>query len=411
MPNKLQETLQIIKQPSFGPFLLTRFCLIFALFAQSTIISYFVYEITGNALSLGLLGLSEVIPAFLVSLPAGLLADKYNKTRILKICLWSYLAINIISIIILNYNTQLGVNTTVYLLYAITFLSGCARAFLAPCTFSLLPLIVPKSNYTKAISWSTTAWYSGSILGPLFAGFFLTLASPINTLFVISFFIIIALLAAFFIQVKEAARTPSTQKSWELLKEGFDFVFKTPLILSCLALDLFAVLFGGAESLLPIFSKDILHCGSVGYGFLRSAHGLGSILLTIVLIYLPLHKNAGKKLFASVALFGICIIVFALSKNIYLSFLLLFIGGMADCVSVVIRHNVLQINTPQEMKGRVASINTIFISSSNELGAFESGLAAQIMGTIPSVIFGGSITILVVIIIAFLSKPLRNYEQ
>jgi MFS family permease len=188
------------------------------------------------------------------------------------------------------------------------------------------------------------------------------------------------------------------------LAEGFRFVFGSQIILAVLSLDLFAVLFGGAEALLPVFSKEILQVGEVGYGWLRSAHGIGSLSLLFILAYLPLKTHVGYKLFASVAGFGLCILLFGLSVNFYFSFVVLFFAGLFDGVSVVIRHSILQLKTPEELKGRVSSINMMFISSSNELGAFESGLAARLLGTAPSVVFGGIMTLLVVVI-TFLKAP------
>jgi MFS family permease len=408
--NKLQETLALIRQGEFGRFITLRFCLIFALYLQSTVISYHLYELTGSPLALGLLGLAEVIPAFLVSLPAGVFVDRNDKQKVFKWCIIAYTILALVFMSIIFYEEQLSISLVEKLLYVGTFIGGSIRSFVAPASFSLLPMLVAKEDYTKAISWSTTAWYLGSILGPLVGGALLIWCTVGQTLCIGFLFLIIALTAIWNIGAKPATPNATSKNAWQELQEGLKFVFSTELILACLGLDLFAVLFGGAESLLPVFSKDILHVGSLGFGVLRSAHGLGSILLTIILIYLPLQKAAGKKMLGSVALFGLCVIGLALSKNIYLSFVLLFIGGIADGVSVVIRHSVLQLNTPQEMKGRVASINSIFISSSNELGAFESGLAAKYMGTIPSVIFGGVMTLFVVALVAIKSNRLRDLD-
>jgi MFS family permease len=403
--------MSMLLQKEFSMYMILRFIVIFSLYAQATALSYHIYTITHNVLNIGYIGLAEIIPAFLFSLHAGHIADKSNKQKMYLTVVVGYLIVAIgIGFLSSTFNNS-SLSVTLIGLYCLIFLNGAGRAFLAPVSFSILSMVTPIGKDAQAITWSTTAWYLGSILGPL-AGSALLAVAGMQAVSVMSIFcLIIAVICAANISSKPATVSAKKEDVWTSVTQGLRFVFGNQLILACLSLDLFAVLFGGAEALLPVFSNDILHISAIGFGWLRSAHGLGSILLTAILTMLPLHHAAGKKLLWSVAGFGFCMICFALSTNFYVSFLFLFIGGMADCVSVVIRQSVLQKNTPQELKGRVASVNMLFISSSNELGTVESSIAAKYFGTIPSVLIGGIITFIVVIITAWKAPKLRDLEK
>lgn len=405
------KTIRLLKQKEFSLYISTRFIVIFSLFMQSTVLSYMMYTITKDPFSLGLIGLAEVIPAFGFAFFAGYLVDKAEKRTVYMLCILFYLLNAILTIYITStfFQHQMGMKTVEWMIYLVMFISGCIRAFLAPASFSLLPLLVAREDISQAVTWSSTSWMLGSVLGPLAGGLLMASIGVHYTIIIAACCMGIASLSILFVKRKPVAYT----KDIGLIKglsQGFRFVFRSEIILAVLSLDLFAVLFGGAEALLPVFSKEILEVGEVGYGWLRSAHGIGSICLLFLLAYLPLKTNIGYKLFASVAGFGLCILLFGISGNVYLSFGLLFFGGMFDGVSVVIRHSILQLKTPEELKGRVSSINMMFISSSNELGAFESGLAARMLGTVPSVVFGGIMTILVVLVTYFAAPNLKKIK-
>lgn len=406
-----RKTLYLLKEKDFARYIFTRFIVIFSLFIQSTVLGYLMYSLTKNPLHLGLIGLAELIPAFGFAFFAGYFVDRREKRTMYMLCILFYLINTLLMIIITSayFQQNVSIKYIEWSIYVVMFISGCVRAFLAPASFSLLPLLVSRERIAQAVTWSSTSWMLGSVLGPL-AGGMLMAWMGVQAAIVCSF---VCLMAAFSMIWLVAKRPVTYMEDIGLIKglaQGFKFVFKTEVILAVLSLDLFAVLFGGAESLLPVFAKDILNVGEVGYGWLRSAHGIGSLFLLILLTYLPLKTNVGYKLFASVAGFGLCILLFGISSNFYISFTLLFCAGLLDGVSVVIRHSILQLKTPEELKGRVSSINMMFISSSNELGAFESGLAARLMGTVPSVVFGGMMTILVVVVTFFAAPKLRHIK-
>lgn len=402
-------TLKVLLQKEFSLFIATRFILIFSLFLQNTVVSYKLYSLTKNPLSLGLVGLFEVIPAFACAFFAGYVVDRKEKRSVYLLCILGYIlnAILFLYITSTSFTHQYSVSAMERFIYMGMFISGFIRAFLAPSSFSLLPLLVKKEDIPFAITWSSTSWMLGSVLGPLVGGILL---AHYGISISIAFALVLLCLSSFFIL---AIKRKPIQDSKDIgiikgLAQGFRFVFRNQLILAVLSLDLFAVLFGGAEALLPVVSTDILQVGEVGYGWLRSAHGIGAIFLLLVLTYIPLKNHVGKKLFLCVGLFGLCILFFGLSTSFLLSFFLLFFAGLFDGVSVVIRHSILQMKTPEHLKGRVSSINMMFISSSNELGAFESGFTARYLGTVPAIVLGGFMTIAVVISTYFLAPQLKN---
>jgi MFS family permease len=404
-----RNTLRVLKHTEFKRFILTRFSLIFSLFLQTTVLSYLMYSITADPLSLGLLGLAEVIPAFGLAFIAGYWVDRNEKRRIYGACVSLYLVNALLSVILVfaYFKGFISGAYTAYGIYLLQFFSGCIRAFLAPASFSLLPLLIDKENIPEAVTWSSTSWLLGSVLGPLAGGLLMASIGHTQAIGIAVAGMVLALYALMGIGPKPVHHQNDVP-IWEGLSQGFRFVFRSQIILAVLSLDLFAVLFGGAEALLPVFSKEIFQVGETGFGWLRSAHGIGSILLLFILAYLPLKTNVGHKLLACVAGFGFSIIAFALSPNAYVAFFCLLMAGLFDGVSVVIRHSILQMNTPDELKGRVSSINMLFISSSNELGAFESGFAARYLGTIPSVVFGGIMTLLVVLITYIKAPALKR---
>ena len=403
--------LHLLRNKEFSAFILIRFLLISALFMQSTALSYQMYQLTGNPLNLGLIGLAELIPALSLSVFAGYLADRMEKRTLYFYCVLAYIFCGALTLWISSeqFTRNFGLWLTEWSIYGVMFLNGTIRAFLAPASFSLLPQLIEREKIPQAITWSSTSWLLGSVCGPLFAGVLMAWIGLTPTIFCAFCALIICGILMMRIR-KRPFTAPPQGKIWENVSQGFRFIFSNKIILAVLSLDLFAVLFGGAEALLPVFSDEILKCGATGYGWLRSAHGIGSLLLLFVLAYLPLKTRVGDKLLWSIAGFGICIILFGISTHFWFSFVCLFFAGMFDGVSVVIRHSILQLKTPEEIKGRVSSVNMMFISSSNELGAFESGLAARFLGTVPAVVVGGCMTVLIVIVTFFGVPTLRKVQ-
>ncbi len=294
-------------------------------------------------------------------------------------------------------------------IYSVIFLSGIARGFFGPATFSFMPQLLPDKNfYINAVSWSSTTWQGASVAGPaiggLLYGFFGVQASYAADVALT----VLAFLFFFLIGSKPLPATTERLPIKESLLSGIRFVFNNQIILSAISLDLFAVLFGGAVALLPIFASEILHTGPQGLGFLRAAPALGSVAMAVYITHNPIKIEAGKKMLFCVAGFGVCMILFGLSTNFYFSLLLLGLSGAFDSVSVIIRSTLMQTLTPEHMKGRVSSVNNIFVGSSNEIGSFESGSVAKLVGVVPSVIFGGCMTLLVVAITTFKADKLRK---
>ncbi len=407
--SNFRATLEVLRNKQFSAYLLIRFLVIFCVYAQSTAVYFYVAKLTGQPIHLGYLGLAEFLPALLIALPAGWLADKMDKQKLYKYTLFLYILVAIGFTFICS---RSGWSTTNILtgIYIIMFVNGVARAMLAPAAFSILSTVAPKQLSQQAITWSTTAWYCGSILGPLASGFLLGTWSMFSINFIVILGLVVSFIAIFAIHPIPPIKDETAEAPLQKILKGVQFVFSNQVILTCLSIDLFAVLFGGAESLLPIVTDKILHASAATFGWLRSAHGIGSLVLLGILTFLPLKTNAGNKLLIAVAGFGICIIGFGLSTNVYLSFVLLAVGGMLDAISVVIRHSVLQQYTPEQLRGRVSSVNTLFISSSNELGALESGIAATIFGLVPSIVFGGCTTIVVCIIAYIVAPQIRKLK-
>jgi MFS family permease len=400
-----------LRYPLFRNYLLLRFTLIMSLNMQMTIISYMAYRLTHDELTLGMLGLWEVIPAIGFSLISGAFVDQREKRTMLLFCVIGYLFLSTYLIVLstTSFQSHAGINLTVWLIYAGVFAGGMIRAFLSPSTFALLGIIVPRRLYGNANTWSSTSWQLGAVFGPLLGGTLIALSG-----FTISLWSVLAVqcisLFAILAIPKQAVTARVKEPILNSLKNGLKFVFNTQVILAALSLDMFAVLFGGAVALLPVYADDILKVGEVGYGWLRAAPGIGAIITLFVLSFIPLQTKAGLKLLLSIAGFGVTTIIFGISTSFVLSFAMLLLGGMLDSVSVVIRGTILQLYTPDDMRGRVAAVNTMFISSSNELGALESGMTAKWMGTVPAVVFGGIMTLVVVSTTYFKAPKLRKMK-
>jgi MFS family permease len=379
---------------------------------QNAIVYLMVYRLTGkDKLSLGLLGLWEVIPALLFSLVSGPYVEVREKRKLLTQCVVGYMLLSVFLILLSTHSFQqaAGNHTTVWLVYAGIFFGGILRAFISPVTFSLFGTLLPKEEYSSATTWSSMAWQAGFALGPLFGGMVLAMSNFTIGLSTVLIFQVISLFATRSIPIQPIIKK-TKEPILKSIQEGVKFVFNKQMILATLSLDLFAVLFGGATALLPVYADDILKVGEMGYGWLRAAPGIGAITTFVLLFFIPLRKQPGIKLMLCIAGFGITTIIFGVSTSFVLSFIMLFLGGLFDAVSVVIRGTILQLYTPDDMRGRVASVNTMFISSSNEFGAMESGITAKWMGTLPAVVFGGCMTMLVVGVTWFSAPALRTLK-
>ena len=387
----------------FNYFLLIRFLLVFGWSMQFIIVEWEVYNLTKDPLALGLIGLVEIIPAISMSLFAGHIVDQKEKKKLFTIAIIAFLFISVAFFSITtnyfysNYSSK-QILTGIYIL---VFIGGFIRAFFGPIIFSLVALIVSKNAYPNAASWSSSTWQFASVLGPAFAGFSIAWIGVNASMGFVLISVFIALLLTYFIKKKPILNPKIGEPIIKSLKTGLRFVFKTKAILIAITLDMVAVLFGGAIALLPIYAQDILNVGSQGFGMLRAAPAVGALIIMFISAYIPVTKNAGKKLLISIFCFGTSIIIFGISSIFYLSLFALFIYGLTDGISMIIRQTILQLKTPDEVRGRVASVNSIFIGSSNELGAFESGLTAKLMGTVPAVVFGGLMTLISVVFTNF----------
>jgi MFS family permease len=395
----------------FRFFILARLFVTLAIMVQAVVVGWQVYEITKDPLSLGLIGLAEAIPAITVSLYAGHLADVVQRKKIILVCV---ITLVLCSMALLYFTMDRGafiLAQGALPIYTVIFLSGIARGFLSPANFSFMPQLVDRSLYQNAIVWNSTLWegaaVGGPIIGGLVFGFFgITAAYTVDVVLILA-----GLLCYLAIPSRALPPISEEQGIFDKIKAGIQFVFKNQIVLSAISLDLFAVLFGGAVALLPIFADEILHVGKEGLGFLRSAQGIGAVIMAVYLTRNPIRKNIGKILLWCVAGFGLCMIGFGLSKLFWLSMALLILSGMFDCVSVIVRSTLIHTLTPENMKGRVSAVNSIFIGSSNEIGSFESGVAARLMGVVPSVIFGGLMTLGVVGITSWKADKLRSLHN
>lgn len=422
MPGIKQEPMEIdiqqndpfasVRIPEFRHLLAGRFLFILSLRMMTTVVGWWIYNLTNDPFAIGLIGLSEVIPAISLALYAGHVIDLSEKRKLLVTgvtlyCLASLLLFGLSGSFVASrfspHRIAIGIYITI-------FCTGIVRAFAGPVFNVILASIVPKNALQNATTWNQGTWLSGSVSGHAIGGFLIAGIGINGTLGVIASLLFIALLILLQLKPKPALNKQGEKKTWESVKEGLRFVFKTKELLGALSLDMFAVLFGGAAAMVPVFARDILKVGPQGFGFLNGATDIGSICSVILLTLFPLRRKQGTKLLFAVAGFGTCIIVFALSKVFWLSFMALLFSGMLDGISVVVRGTITQLKTPDHMRGRVLSVNSMFINSSNELGQFESGVAAKLMGVVPSVVFGGCMTWLVVLTTWFKAPSLRKME-
>ena len=405
-------SLQPLQHKEFRFFIIARFFLIMALRMLGTVAAYKLFKLTQDSFSIGLAGLSEFVPVFLLALYAGHIIDKSDKRTLLLRGVLTY-SLCVIGLIIITsswFENNVQTKTPQLFFYGIIFCTGAIRAFTGPTTNAILAQLIPREVLHFAANISSSTWLAASITGHASAGFFIAWFGVHITFYIILAYVLIAALLISFIKKKPVAVTTKDVKAWDSVKEGLQFVFTNKIMLGAISLDLFAVLFGGAVALIPEFADHILKVGPIGFGWLNAAMDIGSVIMITALTLRPMKRKQGYRLLYAVAGFGICIIIFGISKWYWLSFFALMIAGMLDGISVIIRGTVLQLTTPDDKRGRVSSVNSMFINSSNELGQFESGFMAKAMGTVPSVIFGGCMTLVVVIFTWFKAPGLRKFE-
>jgi MFS family permease len=401
-----------VRIKEFRLYIIQRFFFIMAMRMIGTVVGWKMYEITRNPLAIAFIGLSEAIPAISLALYSGHVVDKSDKRTLLFRTILLYFTSSAALMFITLHNTEvsMGKNFVQYALYIVIFCTGIIRAFSGPATSSILAQLVPKSILPNAVTWSSSTWLSASVLGHASAGFLVAYVGYTGTFIFIMSYIAIAAFSVFQIERKPIVHSNKGQATWESVKDGLRYVFSTKELLGAITLDMFAVLFGGAVAMLPFFAGDILHAGPIGFGWLNAAADIGSFGVILTLTFYPLKKKQGLILLFVVAGFGVSIITFGLSQIYYLSFIALLLSGVMDGISVVVRGTILQLKTPDNMRGRVSSVNSMFINSSNEIGYFESGVTAKLMGVVPSVIFGGAMTLLVVAVMWFKAPSLRKFE-
>ncbi|HYK71838.1 MAG TPA: MFS transporter [Pseudoneobacillus sp.] len=394
----------LLSQPSFRNFWFSRILSSTSFQMLSVAIGWQMYELTHDAFSLGLVGLAQFVPMVLLTLVVGQAADRFDRRRIVFLC---QIVESVIAALLLfgNFAGWLGRDQ---ILLAAAILGAC-RAFEGPTSSALLPMLVPKNILQQAISISTTAGQTSQILGPSLGGVLFSIG-PAFVYGTSTIALLVAAILTFFIRVEQSVRQaePVTLRS---IFSGLEFVFRKPIILGTISLDLFAVLLGGATALLPIFAQDILHTGPWGLGLMRTAPAVGALLMSIILAYYPLRRAFGPTLFGALAIFGLSTMMFAISTNIILSLVALLLIGASDVISVVIRSSLVQLQTPDEMRGRVNAVNSLFIGSSNQLGEFESGMLAGFIGAAPAALIGGLGTIVVAGLWMYLFPSLRNIRS
>ena len=406
------DRLAAVRIPEYRFLLLGRFAFTMALRMMSTLVIWWTYQLTKNNFVVGMLGLSEFLPALLMALYSGYIVDRSRKKALLLRCLCCYILCA--STLLLLSTSYISENFTdahiVGGVFMVIFCTGIIRSFTGPCFSSLLATIVPRHLLQNATTWNQSTGLGASVTGHAMGGFLIALLGNTGALIIIC-----ALLTSSFIfltqlKMRAPSLTGRDKNAWHSIREGLGFVFKTKVLLGAMSLDMFAVLFGGVSAVIPAYTDVILEVGPVGLGWLNAAINIGAIIVVILMLLFPMKKAQGVKLMLAAAGYGVCIIAFGLSSFFSISFLLLVLAGMLDGISVVVRGTVMQLKTPDQMRGRVSSVSSMFVNSSNELGQFESGVTASLFGLVPSVVFGGCMTLLVVIITWFKAPGLRKFE-
>jgi MFS family permease len=410
MTDKKNDPYAALRYPEFRNLISATYLITAAILIQQVLIGYELYLITRDPLSLGLVGLAEAVPFMGLALFGGHLADRRERVRLMQLALLGIMLGSVVLIFVLRpaAREHLSQTTVIATIYGTIFMLGLARGIYSPAASSLKAFLVPRALYPNSATWVSTFWQAGAISGPAAAGFLYAYMGIDGALWVVLGCFLVALVLISFIK----PRPPTSAELhpgdvWSSLREGLSYVWRTPLILYSISLDMFSVLFGGVMAILPIFAQDILQVGPEGLGILRASPALGAMLTLLITAYWhPAKGAAWRNLLWSAAGFGVATLVFALSETFWLSAAMLFLTGAFDSVSVVIRGTILQVMVPDHLRGRVQSVNSIFVSTSNELGALESGVAAKLMGTVPSVVFGGVMTLATVLYIWRRSKNL-----
>jgi len=400
-PNKLPK--------EFWHFIFARLFFVLGLRMITTVVIYQMFHLA-NTYMVGIAGLSEFVPAVIAAVFAGHYIDRHNKKNIL---LWSYVFYLLcgISLAVISLpQLHIPVHARIIGILSVVFCTGIIRSFAGPAANSMIAAIVSREQLPKAISFNSSTWLVSSIMGHATGGLLIAFAGISNAYFVTAALILTAFVFASLLKPKHPVKRVHTEPMVQSVKQGFRFVFNNKNLLGVISLDLFAVLFGGAVAFIPEIADKVLHTGPIGYGFLNAAMDIGSFISIAMMIWFPMKQKQGLKMMLSVAAFGLCIIIFGLSKVYWLTFLSLAIAGFFDGISVVVRGTIAQLNTPDELRGRVASINLIFINSSNELGQFESGLTSRWFGSVPAIIIGGAMSLVVVVGTWFKFPNLRKLE-
>jgi MFS family permease len=395
----------------FKKLMFARFFFTFAVQMQAIVLGWRMYELTHDALYLGFIGLAEAIPALGLALFAGYIVDRSRPLVIYRRLIFVSLTSGLLMLFTQLKFFNVAHVLQIQLLFVSSFLTGCARAFSQPCMYSLVPKLIPRELLSKSSAWMSSAMQTARLSGPALGGILFGFIGVSGTAAIICACLIVTAVSMCMISFNPPANRPGPGKSIKLeLLSGLRFVLNHPILFPAMSLDMIAVLFGGVTALLPVYAAEILFIGPQGLGLLRAAPALGAFMMSAYLINQDVKKKAGTKLFYSVAGFGVCILVFAISRNYILSFIALVLAGCFDSVSMVIRTSAVQLNSPDQMRGRISAVNSIFIGSSNEIGEFESGLTARLMGTMPAAVFGGVMCLMSVGVIAIMSPRLRKME-
>lgn len=395
--------------PDFRRLTIMRFLFAFAMQMQAVVMGWQMYELKHDPLALGLIGLAEAIPAIGLALYAGDIVDRGNPLKIYR----GVIATSLTSALLLvAVSTGALGPASANWIYAAAFITGLARGFSSPAIYSLVPQIVPREILNVSAAWITSAFQVASVAGPAAAGLLYAWKGPELPYVIDALMLGGGLLLLAFVEHKPHPPKALVEGEpiFSRITSGLKFVFNHELLLAALAMDMFAVLFGGVTAILPIFAAEILRTGPTGLGLLRAAPSFGAAAVSLLLVRFPISRHAGRILLSVVTGFGLCMVGFGLSRSFLLSLTLLAVGGALDSASMVIRGAIVQLCSPEDMRGRIASVNSIFIGSSNEIGEFESGVAAKLLGTVPSVVFGGAMTLITVALTTLLAPKLRKMD-
>ena len=409
-PNKKHDSYAALRYRDFRWYVVSLFAMTLGSQLQAVVVGWQIYDITHDPLSLGLIGLAEALPFLGLALPSGYFADRFNRQRIAAGALLVLAACSV-ALLLMSADPQFLLRTGPGPIYATIFVSGFARSLFNPARQALGAELVPRVDQQNAVAWRSSSWQTAAVAGPAIGGLLYGFAGARAAYSVDATLMIVAFVTMMIIHYKHSPKDLGETSIVQNLLVGLRFVWGEPVILAALSLDLFSVFLGGAEALLPVFAREILHVGPQGLGLLRAAPAVGAAGMGLYVAHRPPFKRAGPTLLYAVAVFALCIVGFGVSRSFWLSLVLLGISGMADSVSVVIRSTLLQLLTPIEMLGRVSAVNSVFIGSSNELGAFESGVAARILGTVRAVVLGGIASLAVVGVVAAKVPRLRELRQ